>query len=104
MDQLKYQVQEGNLYARERMIQMHLRFAVRIALQRAETYDCEIADTLQEACIGLIMAVDRYDPDSHGLFGSYASLWILQNIGRAQATQILLLYYRIHKKEGDFTM
>lgn len=44
MDQLKYQVQEGNLYARERVIQMHLRFAVRIALQRAETYDCEIAD------------------------------------------------------------
>ena len=40
MDQLKYQVQEGNLYARERVIQMHLRFAVRIALQRAEIYDC----------------------------------------------------------------
>lgn len=60
MDQLKYQVQEGNLYARERVIQMHLRFAVRIALQRAETYDCEIADTLQDACIGLIMAVDKY--------------------------------------------
>ena len=47
MDQLKYQVQEGNLYARERVIQMHLRVAVRIALQRAETYDREIADTLQ---------------------------------------------------------
>lgn len=104
MDQLKYQVQEGNLYARERMIQMHLRFAVRIALQRAETYDCEIADTLQEACIGLIMAVDRYDPDSHGLFGSYASLWILQNIGRAQATQRPVVYYPVHKKKGYFTM
>ena len=100
MDQLKYQVQEGNLYARERMIQMHLRFAVRIALQRAETYDCEIADTLQEACIGLIMAVDKYDPDSNGPFGSYASLWILQNIGRAQATQRPVVYYPIHKKEG----
>ena len=104
MDQLKYQVQEGNLYARERMIQMHLRFAVRIALQRAETYDCEIADTLQEACIGLIMAVDRYDPDSNGPFGSYASLWILQNIGRAQATQRPVVYYPVHKKEGYFTM
>lgn len=104
MDQLKYQVQEGNLYARERVIQMHLRFAVRIALQRAETYDCEIADTLQEACIGLITAVDRYDPDSSGPFGSYASLWILQNIGRAQATQRPAVYYPVHKKEGYFTM
>lgn len=104
MDQLKYQVQEGNLYARERVIQMHLRFAVRIALQRAETYDCEIADTLQEACIGLVTAVDRYDPDSSGPFGSYASLWILQNIGRAQATQRPAVYYPVHKKEGYFTM
>ena len=42
MDQLKYQVQEGNVYARERVIQMHLRLAVRIALQRSEIYDCEI--------------------------------------------------------------
>ena len=104
MDQLKYQVQEGNIYARERVIQMHLRFAVRIALQRAETYDCEIADTLQEACIGLITAVDRYNPDSSGPFGSYASLWILQNIGRAQANQRPTVYYPVHKKEGYFTM
>lgn len=104
MDQLKYQVQEGNLYARERVIQMHLRFAVRIALQRAEAYDCEIADTLQEACIGLITAVDRYDPDSSGAFGSYASLWIMQNIGRSQATQRPTVYYPFHKKEGYYTM
>ncbi len=104
MDQLKYQVQEGNRYARERVIQMHLRFAVRIALQRAETYDCEIADTLQEACIGLITAVDRYDPDSSGPFGSYASLWILQNISRTQATQRPEVYYPANKREGYFIM
>lgn len=104
MEQLKYQVQEGNLYARERVIQMHLRFAVRIALQRAEAYNCEIADTLQEACIGLITAVDRYDPDSSGAFGSYASLWIMQNLGRSQATQRPTVYYPFHKKEGYYTM
>ena len=104
MDHLKYQVQEGNLYARERVIQMHLRFAVRIALQRAETYDCEIADTLQDACVGLIMAVDKYDPDSSGPFGSYASLWILQNISRTQGTQRPTIYYPVHKKEGYFIM
>ena len=84
MDQLIFQVQEGNLYARERLIQIHLRFAVRIALQRAEIYDCEIADTLQEACVGLVTAVDRYDPDSNGSFGSYASLWMLLIISCAQ--------------------
>ena len=104
MDQLKYQVQEGNLYARERVIQMHLRVAVRIALQRAETYDREIADTLQEACIGLVTAVDRYDPDSGGSFGSYAALWILQNIERTQVNQRPTVYYPVHKKEGYSTI
>lgn len=104
MDQLKHQIQEGNVYARERAVQMHLRFAVRIALQRAEVYNTEIADILQEACIGLITAVDKYDPDSSGPFGSYASLWILQNISRTQGTQRPSIYYPVHKKEGYFTI
>lgn len=104
MDQLKHQIQEGNVYARERAVQMHLRFAVRIVLQRAEVYNTEIADILQEACIGLITAVDKYDPDSSGPFGSYASLWILQNISRTQGTQRPLIYYPVHKKEGYFTI
>jgi RNA polymerase primary sigma factor len=104
MEQLKYQVREGNLYARERVVQMHLRFVVRIALQRAEIYDCEIADTLQDGCIGLLMAVDRYDPDSSGAFGPYASLWILQNISRTQVTQRPVVYYPVYKKEDYFAM
>jgi len=104
MDQLKYQVQEKNLYARQRVIEMHLRFAVRIALQRVEQYDCDMADTLQEACLGLIYAVDKYDPDSSEPFGSYASLWILQNITRTQPTQRPLIYYPFHKKEDYFTL
>ena len=104
MDQLKYQVQERNLYARQRVIEMHLRFAVRIALQRVEQFDCEMADTLQEACLGLIYAVDKYDPDSSGPFGSYASLWIFQNISRTQPSQRATIYYSVHKKEQYFTM
>ena len=64
----------------------------------------EIADILQEACIGLITAVDRYDPDSSGSFGSYASLWILQNICRKQGTQRPIVYYPVHKKEKYYTM
>ena len=104
MDQLKYQVQEGNMYARKRVIQMHLRAAVRIALQRAEAFDCELADTIQDACVGLIIATDKYNPDSGGAFISYASLWMLQNISRTQGTQRPLIYYPVHKKEEYYTM
>lgn len=101
--QLKYQVIEGNLHARERIIEMHLRFALRIALQRAETYDIDIQDAVGEACIGLVMAVDKYDPDTNGAFGSYAAMWILQNISRWQPTQRALMYYPVHKKDSYFS-
>lgn len=100
--QLKYQVTEGNLHARDRMIEMHVRIALRIALQRAETFDMDIQDAVGEACIGLLIAVDKYDPDTNGAFGSYAAMWIMQNISRRQPTQRTLMYYPVHKKEPYF--
>lgn len=100
--QLKYQVSEGNLHARERMIEMHLRIALRIALQRAEAYDMDIQDAVGEACIGLVKAVDKYNPNTNGAFGSYAAMWIMQNISRQQPTQRALMYYPVHKKEPYF--
>ncbi len=101
--QLKYQIVDGNAYARTRMIEMHLRLALRVALQRAETYAMDIEDAVGYSCVGLIIAVDRYNPDTSGAFASYASLWMLQNISREQSTQRPLVYYPVHKKEGYFT-
>ena len=102
LSQLKYQVLEGNQHARNRMIEMHLRIAVKIALQRAETYDTDIQDSIGEAFIGLITAVDRYEPDTNGAFSSYVSMWVLQNISRKQPTQRALMYYPVHKKDLYF--
>lgn len=101
--QLKYQAFEGNQHARERMIVMHLRIAVKIALQRVENYDMDIQDAIGEACIGLVIAVDKYNPDTNGPFGSYASMWILQNLTRHQPTKRPLMYYPAHKKEPYFS-
>lgn len=104
ISRLKYQIVDGNLHARNRMIEMHLRIALRIALGRAELHDADLEDTVSDACIGLIYAVDKYDPDTSGAFASYASLWILQNVSRAQATQRPLMYYPVHRKEGYFAI
>lgn len=100
---LKYQVLEGNQHARDRMIEMHLRIALRIALQRAEAYDMDIVDAVGEACVGLITAVDKYDPDTNDPFGSYAAMWVLQNISRRQPTRRPLMYYPVHKKDPFFS-
>ena len=102
--QLKYQIVDGNEYARSRMIEMHLRIALRVALQRAEAFDMDIEDAIGYACIGLTMAVDKYDPDTSGAFASYATLWILQNISREQATRRPLVYYPVHQKENYFAV
>lgn len=99
-----YQAKEGNEYARNRIVEMHLRIAVRIGLQRAEQYDADLIDCIGDACIGLLTAIDRYNPDTSGPFGSYASLWMLQKISREQKTQRPDVYYPVHKKEQYYTM
>lgn len=100
---LEYQVMEGNKHARNRMIEMHLRVALKMALQRTEQYDMEITEAVTEACIGLILAVDKYDPDTNGAFSSYATMWIMQNISRYQDTRNALVYYPAHRKELYFS-
>ena len=101
-DTLKYQAMEGNQHARERMVEMHLRVALRLALQRAEAFDLDIEETIGDACIGLVIAVDKYNPDANGAFASYASLWILRSIQRRQPTRRPLMYYPAYKKEPLF--
>ena len=102
--QLKYQIVDGNTYARNRMIEMHLRLALRVALQRVETYEVDIEDTIGAACLGLVTAVDKFDPDSSGAFASYAVLWIFQSISREQPTLRPTIYFPSHLKEHYFTM
>lgn len=104
MADIIYQAKEGNEYAKKRIVEMHLRTALRIGLQRAEQYDADPVDCIGDACIGLIMAVDKYDPDISGPFSSYASLWMLQNVSREQRTQRASVYYPVHKKEQYYTM
>lgn len=102
LDSLKYQIVEGNEFAKNRFIEVHLRAALRIAFQRYTLYNCELFDTIQDACIGLVQAVNNYNPDENGNFSGYAAMWMLQSISRNQSTQRPLVYYPVHKKEDYF--
>lgn len=101
---LKYLVKEGNAHARERMVLMYLRIALRIGFQRAKAYDADIEEMIGNACLGLINAVDKYDPDTGGSFISHASFYILQSVTREQPTQNPLMYFPTHKREDYFTI
>lgn len=66
---------------------MYMRVALRISYARARDYDADLEATIGDAMVGLVNAVDKYDPDRSGPFVSYVSMWIYQNITREQATK-----------------
>ena len=67
---------------RDRMIQANLRLVISFAKRYRRT-GVSFLDMVQEGALGLIRAVEKYDPVKEVKFGTYAVWWIWQQIGRA---------------------
>jgi RNA polymerase nonessential primary-like sigma factor len=77
---------EGDFAARQKMIEHNLRLVVSIArhfLNRGVSF----LDLIEEGNVGLIHALDKFDPERGFRFSTYATWWIRQAIDRALATQ-----------------
>lgn len=98
--QLAYQVIDGNKYARNRMFEMYIRIVLRIALGFVRRFDTDIEDAVSNGCVGLLYAVDKYNPDASDAFVSYASFWIYNYISRYSENRRPLIYYPVHQKEA----
>ncbi|MFN3728860.1 MAG: RNA polymerase sigma factor RpoD/SigA [Fimbriimonadaceae bacterium] len=73
---------DGDEDAKNRLIESNMRLVINIA----KTYRCRtvpLEDLIQEGAIGLMQAVERFDPDKGFRFSTYATHWIRQAIGRA---------------------
>lgn len=79
-------IQKGDEKARARMIESNLRLVVKIAKDYAN-YGVPMVDLISEGNIGLIKAVEKFDPKKGGKLSTYASWWIKQSIKRALANQ-----------------
>ena len=80
--ELAYKIGEGDIRARDRMVRANLRLVVNIA--RGYTgKGLNLQDLIEEGNLGLLRAVEGFDPSMGTRFSTYASYWIKQSIKRA---------------------
>ena len=89
------QIKRGNRKAREKMIKANLRLVVKIA-HDFSNYGLPLLDLVSEGNIGLMKAVERFDPKKGGKLSTYASWWIKQSIKRALANQSKTIRLPVH--------
>jgi RNA polymerase primary sigma factor len=83
---LAYRCERGDLAAKDRMIEANLRLVVHVAKRyQREHGPLTLPDLVQEGTLGLVRAVEKYDPRTGNRFSTYATIWIRQAIGRAVA-------------------
>ena len=78
--------QRGDEAARKRMIESNLRLVVNIA-RRYKPRGMSLADLIEEGNLGLMRAVEKFDPERGFRFSTYATWWIRQAIERAIMNQ-----------------
>jgi RNA polymerase primary sigma factor len=93
--ELAAQIKRGNKKAREQMIKANLRLVVKIA-RDYEDLGLPLLDLISEGNIGLMKAVERFDPAKGGKLSTYSSWWIKQAIKRALASQSKTIRLPIH--------
>ena len=92
---LGFRVQQGDLTARNRLIECNLRLVVRIA-RRYQQRALPLLDLIEEGNLGLIRAAELFNPTRGFRFSTYATWWIREGIERGIMNQSRVVRLPIH--------
>jgi len=92
---LARRVEQGDLAAKERMINSNLRLVVSVA-KRYQGHELPLSDLIQEGMFGLIRASEKFDYRKGFKFSTYATFWIRQAIQRGLANKARTIRVPVH--------